>query len=68
MLVFEAQKLRVSKPPSQINSESMCRTVGKGSLDKMTMNINDDDDDDDKDKMIMSIMMMMVRSIVGVLT
>ena len=68
MLVFEAQKLRVSKPPSQINSESMCRTVGKGSLDKMTMNINDDDDDD-KDKMIMSIMMMMmVRSIVGVLT
>ena len=66
MLVFEAQKLRVSKPPSQINSESMCRTVGKGSLEKMTMNINDDDDD--KDKMIMSIMMMMVRSIVGVLT
>ena len=44
----------------------MCKTVGKGSLDKNIMNINDDDDD--KDKMIMSIMMMMVRGIVGVLT
>ena len=48
---------------------ALCKTVGKGSLDKMMMNINDDDDDD-KDKMIMSIMMMMmmVRSKVGVLT
>ena len=63
--------MRVSKPSSKINDESMCKTVGKGSLDKMMMNINDDDDDDDddKDKMIMSIMMMMmVRSKVGILT
>ena len=62
--------MRVSKPSSKINDESMCKTVGKGSLDKMMMNINDDDDDDHKDKMIMSIMMMMmmVRSKVGVLT
>ena len=68
ILVFEVLKLKVSKPSSKINDESMCKTVGKGSLDKMMMNINDDDDDD-KDKMIMSIMMMMmVRSIVGVLT
>ena len=67
MLVFEVLKLRVSKPSSEINNEIMCKTVGKGSLDKKIMNINDDDDD--KDKMIMSIMMMMmVRSIVGVLT
>ena len=31
----------------------MCKTVGKGSLDKKIMNINDDDDDEDK--MIMNI-------------
>ena len=60
--------MRVSKPSSKINDESMCKTVGKGSLDKMMMNINDDDDDV-KEKIIMSIMMMMmVRNIVEVLT